>query len=71
MGYGKLQHTPLNLMSILEGGHSNECYALKRKWKRVDTRFPKLALEDLKVSVGCSKPPKLDFMGKFTPFLKN
>ena len=35
------------------------------------TRFLKVALEDLKVSIGYSKPPKLGFTVKFTSFLKN
>lgn len=43
----------------------------EEEMERVDTRFPKLALEDLKVPVGCSKPPKLDFTVKLTHFLKN
>ena len=44
---------------------------LEEGMERVGTRFLKLALEDLKVSIGYSKPPKLGFTAKFTSFLKN
>lgn len=44
---------------------------LEEGMERVGTRFLKVALEDLKVSIGYSKPPKLGFTVKFTSFLKN